>query len=71
MIAMMAVHASHVYLPISSNFCTLTALQLQPDDWVTLEYYGQVLGKMDRKESAYNAFVKSVDTVSTPTVRTH
>ena len=41
--------------------CIKIALELQPEDWVTLQYYGEVLGKLGRTESAIEVFKRAVD----------
>lgn len=45
---------------LSFFFFFFAALELQPEDWVTLDYYGEVLGKLGRNESAVNVFNKAV-----------
>ena len=35
------------------------ALELQPEDWLTLYYYGEVQGKQGRMESATENFRKA------------
>ena len=38
-----------------------TALELEPEDWLAMSYYGEVLGRLGRSDSAVDAFKKSVE----------
>ena len=46
-----------VFIPKSPDLPE--ALELQPDDWLTLYYYGEVLGKQGRLEEASEQFKKA------------
>lgn len=44
------------YCPMS-YFCLSTALDLQPDDWLTLYYYGEMQGMLGQREAARQTFL--------------
>ena len=46
------------FIPISAH----TALELQPDDWLTMYYYGQVLGRLKRMEESRDMFRLAAET---------
>ena len=47
-----------------SNFCLLmhAALELQPDDWLTIYYCGEVLGRQGKMEDSRDMFKLAAQT---------
>ena len=47
---------------ISYCTCTCSALELQPDDWLTMYYNGEVLGRQRKMEDAKDMFKLAAET---------
>ena len=55
-------HSNNIITHFHCSYSICAALELQPDDWLTMYYYGEVLGKQRRVVEAKDMFKMAAKT---------